>query len=113
MGPQEKRLTSELAIYLVRACSRTLAALPPGQTLNLAERRRWFERACREWQLTPRVDLAGRSPHEVIAAERAAATRTAPAAHRDPSTRAQRQTTQPTIEIYTDLPSIDFHEHAD
>jgi hypothetical protein len=97
MGPQEKRLTAELAVYLVRSCSRALLALPPGQTLDIEARRRWFERAYREWQLTPRVDLAGRSPFEVIAAERAAA-RTAGDGVRP----------EPTIELYTDLPGIDF-----
>src|SRR5262245_65062299 len=97
MGPQEKRLTSELAVYLVRSCSRALQNLPPGATLDLAGRRRWFEQAYREWQLTPRVDLAGRSPYEVIAAERAAGRETAP-----------RQRHRPTIELYTDLPTFEF-----
>jgi hypothetical protein len=97
MGPQEKRLTSELAVYLVRSCSRALQDLPPGATLDLAGRRRWFEQVYREWHLTPRVDLAGRSPYEVIAAERAA--------RRDPVPR-QRQ--RPMIELYTDLPTFEF-----
>jgi hypothetical protein len=97
MGPQEKRLTSELAIYLVRSCSRALQNLPPGATLDLAGRRRWFEQAYREWQLTPRVDLAGRSPTEVIAAERAAARESGSAAR-----------PKPTIELYTDLPAFDL-----
>ena len=88
MGPQEKRLTSELAVYLVRTCSRALQ--------SLAGRRRWFEQAYREWHLTPRVDLAGRSPYEVIAAERAAA-------HEAPP----RQRLRPTIELYTDLPTFE------
>ena len=107
MGPQEKRLTSQLAVYLVRACSRALAALPPGETLDPARRRRWFEQAYREWQLTPRVDLAGRTPYEVIAAERAQAARS-PQDHASlpPSTGL-------VIELYTDLPSVDFHERAD
>lgn len=100
MGPLEKRLSSELAIYLVRACSRALAALPPGTTLGVEERRRWFEQAYREWQLTPRVDLAGRTPAEVIAAERAA-------------TRTEPEPAEPTIELYTDLPTADFQEHTD
>lgn len=102
MGPQEKRLTAELAVHLVRGCSRALLALPPGETLDIEARRRWFERAYREWQLTPRVDLAGRSPFEVIAAERAAA-RTAGAGDRP----------EPTIELYTDLPGIDFDGYPD
>ena len=96
MGPQEKRLLSELAVYLVRNCSRALQDLPAGTNLDLADRRRWFVRAYQEWQLTPRVDLAGRSPYEVIAAERAAE-RTAPL----------RQMTKPAIELYTDLPTFD------
>jgi hypothetical protein len=97
MGPQEKRLTGELAVYLVRSCSRALQDLPPGATLDLAGRRRWFEQAYREWHLTPRVDLAGRSPYEVIAAERAA--------RRDPAPRPRQR---PTIELYTDLPNFEF-----
>ena len=97
MGPQEKRLTGELAVYLVRSCSRALQDLPPGATLDLAGRRRWFEQAYREWHLTPRVDLAGRSPYEVIAAERAAG--------RDPVPRPRQR---PTIELYTDLPAFEF-----
>ncbi len=92
MGPQERRLLSELAVYLVRSCSRALQELPPGATLDIAERRRWFARAYREWQLTPRVDLAGRAPYEVIAAERAAETAQPPKA---------------AIELYTDLASFD------
>ena len=108
MGPQEKRLTGELAIYLVRACSRALAALPPGETLDVERRRRWFEQAYREWQLTPRVDLAGRAPYEAIAAERAAIAKArAGAATAPPSP------IEPVIELYTDLPSIDFQEHGD
>jgi hypothetical protein len=97
MGPQEKRLTSELAVYLVRSCSRALQNLPPGATLDLAGRRRWFEQAYREWHLTPRVDLAGRSPYEVIAAERAARRETTP-----------RPRHRPTIELYTDLPTFEY-----
>jgi hypothetical protein len=97
MGPQEKRLTSELAVYLVRSCSRALQSLPPGATLDLAGRRRWFEQAYREWHLTPRVDLAGRSPYEVIAAERAARRESAP-----------RPRHRPMIELYTDLPTFEF-----
>lgn len=96
MGPQEKRLLGELAVYLVRSCSRALQDLPPGATLDLADRRRWFVRAYHEWQLTPRVDLAGRSPYEVIAAERAA--------ERATST---RQATKAAVELYTDLPTFD------
>ncbi len=96
MGPQEKRLLSELAVYLVRNCSRALQDLPADTNLDLADRRRWFVRAYHEWQLTPRVDLAGRSPYEVIAAERAA--------ERDTPL---RQLTKPTIELYTDLPTFD------
>jgi hypothetical protein len=96
MGPQEKRLLSELAVYLVRNCSRALQDLPTGTNLDLADRRRWFVRAYQEWQLTPRVDLAGRSPYEVIAAERAAE-------HTTPL----RQMTKPAIELYTDLPTFD------
>lgn len=92
MGPQERRLLSELAVYLVRNCSRSLQELPPGAILDIATRRRWFVRAYHEWHLTPRVDLAGRSPYEVIAAERAAATDVAP---------------RMAIEMYTDLPSFD------
>lgn len=92
MGPQERRLTRELAAYLVRSCSLALRELPPGATLDAAARRRCFERAYREWQLTPRVDLVGRSPYEVIAAERAAAARRPP----PPG--------EPTLELYTDLP---------
>lgn len=96
MGPQEKRLLNELAVYLVRNCSRALQDLPAGTYLDLADRRRWFIRAYQEWQLTPRVDLAGRSPYEVITAERAAE-RIAPV----------RQVTKPAIELYTDLPTFD------
>lgn len=96
MGPQEKRLLSELAVYLVRNCSRALQDLPAGTNLDLADRRRWFVRAYQEWQLTPRVDLAGRSPYEVIAAERAAE-RATPI----------RRLTKPAIELYTDLPTFD------
>lgn len=92
MGPQERRLLSELAVYLVRGCSRALQDLPPGAHLDIADRRRWFARAYREWQLTPRVDLAGRAPYEVIAAERAASI---------------EQTAKSAIEMYTDLPSFD------
>lgn len=92
MGPQERRLLSELAVYLVRSCSRALQDLPSGETLAVADRRRWFAQAYREWQLTPRVDLAGRAPYEVIAAERAAAT---------------DQPVKASVEMYTDLPSFD------
>lgn len=92
MGPQERRLTRELAVYLVRSCSLALRDLPPGATLDADARRRCFERAYREWQLTPRVDLVGRSPYEVIAAERTAAARRPP----PPG--------EPTLELYTDLP---------
>ncbi|HET8629091.1 MAG TPA: hypothetical protein VFL91_16840 [Thermomicrobiales bacterium] len=102
MGPQEKRLNGELAVYLVRACSRALAALPAGETLDVADRRRWFEQAYREWHLTPRVDLAGRTPYEVIAEERAEA-----------RARGDDAPAEPTIEIYTDLPTIDFRERTD
>lgn len=101
MGPLERRLTSELAIYLVRSCSRALASLPQGETLDIDGRRRWFERAFREWQLTPRVDLAGRTPYEVITAERAEAL---PISVTTPPN-------DPTIELYTDIPSVDFQEH--
>lgn len=97
MGPQEKRLTRELAVYLVRSCSLALRDLPPGATLNPETRRRWFERAYREWQLTPRVDLVGRSPYEVIAAERAA----------DARNNQSSLPTTPTLELYTDLPALD------
>lgn len=92
MGPQERRLLSELAVYLVRNCSRALQDLPPGATLDVSDRRRWFTQAYREWQLTPRVDLAGRAPYEVIAAERAAAA---------------EQPSKAAVEMYTDLPSFD------
>lgn len=95
MGPQEKRLTSQLAIHLVRSCSRAAQHLPPGVRPDLDARRRWFEQAYREWQLTPRVELAGRSPYEVISAERAAL--------RQADTPAPR--TKPTVELYTDLPT--------
>ena len=109
MGPLEKRLTSELAIYLVRSCSRAQAALPSGETLDLAGRRRWFERAYQEWLLTPRVDLAGRTPHEVIATERAQL-----AAEREPAIGARPQRpTESVVEIYTNLPRVDFREPAD
>ena len=97
MGPQEKRLTRELAVYLVRSCSLALRDLPPGANLKPETRRRWFERAYREWQLTPRVDLVGRSPYEVIAAERAAEAR---------NNQSSLPTT-PTLELYTDLPALD------
>lgn len=96
MGPQEKRLTRELAVSLIRSCSRALLELPPDTTLDIAAQRRWFEQAYREWQLTPRVDLVGRSPYEVIAAERAAVK-----AHGSAGA-------EPTIEVYTDLPNLDF-----
>lgn len=92
MGPQEKRLTRELAVYLVRSCSLALRDLPPGTALDPEVRRQWFERAYQEWQLTPRVDLVGRSPYEVIAAERAAAAQQLDAIP------------TPTLELYTDLP---------
>ena len=109
MGPQEKRLTSELAIYLVRSCSRAQAALPPGETLDLAGRRRWFERAYQEWLLTPRVDLAGRTPHEVIATERAQR-----GADREPRGKAPSpRPIESVVEIYTNLPRVDFREPAD
>ncbi len=109
MGPQEKRLTSELAIYLVRSCSRAQAALPPGETLDLAGRRRWFERAYQEWLLTPRVDLAGRTPHEVIATERAQR-----GADREPRSKAPSpRPAESVVEIYTNLPRVDFREPAD
>ncbi len=109
MGPQEKRLTSELAIYLVRSCARAQAALSPGETLDLAGRRRWFERAYQEWLLTPRVDLAGRTPHEVIATERAQL-----AAEREPRDRGTpRPHAETMVEIYTNLPRVDFREPAD
>ncbi len=109
MGPQEKRLTSELAIYLVRSCSRAQAALPPGETLDLAGRRRWFERAYQEWLQTPRVDLAGRTPHEVIATERARL-----GADREPRSKAQFLfNDESVVEIYTNLPRVDFREPAD
>ena len=109
MGPQEKRLTSELAIYLVRSCARAQAALPPGETLDVAGRRRWFERAYQEWLLTPRVDLAGRTPHEVIATERAQL-----GADREPRNRATSpRPAESVVEIYTNLPRVDFREPAD
>jgi hypothetical protein len=92
MGPQERRLLSELAVYLVRSCSRALHDRPAGAVLDIDDRRRWFVRAYHEWHLTPRVDLAGRSPYEVIAAERAASTEVAPRA---------------AVEMYTDLASFD------
>jgi hypothetical protein len=101
MGPQEKRLTSELAIYLIRSCVRAMQKLPPGETLELGDRRRWFEQAYREWQLTPRVDLAGRSPYEVIAAERAAS-----------RVNSQPRRVKPSIEIYTDLPTPEHEPPA-
>ncbi len=97
MGPQEKRLTTELAVYLVRGCSRALQSLPPGTTLDLAGRRRWFEQAYREWQLTPRVDLAGRPPYEVIAAEQAASRAAAPVPR-----------PKSAVELYTDLATLDL-----
>lgn len=92
MGPQERRLLSELAVYLVRSCSRALHDRPPGTILDTEDRRRWFVQAYHEWHLTPRVDLAGRSPYEVIAAERASST--------DVALRAA-------VEMYTDLASFD------
>ena len=101
MGPQEKRLTRELAVSLIRSCSRALLELPPNTTLDIAAQRRWFAQAYREWQLTPRVDLVGRSPYEVIAAERAAAR-----AH-------GRVGAEPTIEVYTDLPNPDCEYSSD
>ncbi len=103
MGPEEKRLTGELARYLTRSCSRALRDLPPGATLDPATPRRWFERAYREWQLTPRVELLGRTPYEVIGAERA--TR---AGILDPDGEDEL-----TIELYTDLPGVEFTDHPD
>ncbi len=96
MGPQERRLLSELAAYLVRSRSRTLRNLPPGTTLDLADHRRWFARAYHEWQLTPRVDLAGLAPYEVIAAERA----TAENAPKSPRF-------APAVELFSDLAATD------
>jgi hypothetical protein len=102
MGPLEKRLLSEFAVYLIKNCSRAADDVPPGISLELDDRRRWFARLYREWQLTPRVELAGRSPYEVINAERAARTddiaRTLP---------------KPSIELYTDLPSLFPADTAD
>ena len=92
MGPQERRLLSELAVYLVRSCSRALHEHPPGTVLDIDDRRRWFIQAYHDWHLTPRVDLAGRSPYEVIAAERASST-----------DKVQRAA----VEMYTDLASFD------
>lgn len=95
MGPLEKRLLSEFAVYLIKHCSRAAEEIPANLPPSLADRRRWFAQLYREWQLTPRVELAGRSPYEVINAERATladgVTRTAP---------------RPTIELYTDLPML-------
>ena len=92
MGSLEKRLLSEFAVYLIKHCARAADEQPVGMPLALADRRRWFAQLYRDWQLTPRVELAGRSPYEVINAERAArtgeVTRTLP---------------RPSIELYTDL----------
>jgi hypothetical protein len=93
MGPLEKRLLSEFAVYLIKNCSRAAEDAPVGVALDRADRRRWFARLYREWQLTPRVELAGRSPYEVINAERAA--------HTDGSA---RTLPKPSLELYTDLP---------
>lgn len=95
MGPLEKRLLSEFAVYLIKHCSRAADDQPVGMPLALVDRRRWFAQLYRDWQLTPRVELAGRSPYEAINAERAArtgeVTRTLP---------------KPSIELYTDLPTL-------
>lgn len=95
MGPLERRLLGEFAVYLIKNCSRAAEDAPTGVSLDLADRRRWFARLYREWQLTPRVELAGRSPYEVINAERAA----------QPAGIA-RTLPQPSIELYTDLPTL-------
>lgn len=95
MGPLEKRLLSEFAISLIRNCSRAADDVPVGMPLALADRRRWFAQRYREWQLTPRVELAGRSPYEAINAERAA--------HTD---EVARTLPKPSIELYTDLPTL-------
>lgn len=94
MGPLEKRLLSEFAIYLIKNSSRVADDMPSGVSPDLAERRRWFAQLYREWQLTPRVELAGRSPYEVINAERAAHAR-----------EIAQTLPKPTIELYTDLPT--------
>lgn len=94
MGPLEKQLLSEFAVYLIRSCSREAQGSWDGSPLGLAERRQWFAQAYREWQLTPRVELAGRSPYEAINAERAGAGRIARAAPK------------PSIDLYTDLPTV-------
>jgi len=96
MGPLEKRLLSEFAVYLIKNCSRAAEDVPAGMPpLALVDRRRWFAQLYREWQLTPRVELAGRSPYEVINAERAA--------HTD---EVARTLPKPSIELYTDLPTL-------
>jgi hypothetical protein len=95
MGPLEKRLLSEFAISLIKNCSRAAEDVPVGLPLALADRRRWFARLYREWQLTPRVELAGRSPYEVINAERAAQTN-----------EVTRTLPRPSIALYTDLPTL-------
>lgn len=94
MGPLEKQLLSEFAVYLIRSCSREAHDSPAGSSRDFTERRRWFARAYREWQLTPRVELAGRSPYEAINAERAGV---AGVAHTVP---------KPSIDLYTDLPTV-------
>ena len=95
MGPLEKRLISEFAVYLIKNCARAADDLPVGMPLAFADRRRWFAQCYREWQLTPRVELAGRSPYEAINAERAAYTG-----------EVARTLPKPSIELYTDLPTF-------
>lgn len=95
MGPLEKRLLSEFAVYLIKNCSRAAENASAGMPLALAERRRWFARLYREWQLTPRVELAGRSPYEAINAERAAQIH-----------EVARTVPKPSIDLYTDLPAL-------
>ena len=103
MGPEEKRLTGELAVYLVRSYARAFRDLPPDAAPDLAVHRRWFDRAYREWQLTPRVDLLGRSPYEAIAAERTARATSADIEGEG----------EPAIELYTDLPIGEFTDRPD
>ncbi len=95
MGPLEKRLLGEFAVYLLKHSARAAEDVPGGMPRARAERRRWFARVYREWQLTPRVELAGRSPYEAINAERAAHTG-----------EVARTLPRPSIELYTDLPAL-------
>ena len=95
MGPLEKRLLSEFAVYLIKNCARAAGDVSIGIPHALDDRRRWFAQRYREWQLTPRVELAGRSPYEAINAERAAY-----------GDEVARILPRPSIELYTDLPTL-------